>query len=77
MTAAGSAVAAAGPPDVVVAAGSDVAVAVAAAAGPDAAAAGAVPLPIVRKITRNALGQCVEETYYMLGKHGHRAAKPH
>jgi len=93
MAAAGPGVAAAGPevaaagPDVAAAGPDDTAAGpeVAAAAGPDVvvvavvavAAAGAVPLPTARKITRNNRGQCVEETDYKLGKEGHRAAKPH
>jgi hypothetical protein len=59
----------------VAAAGPDVAVVVAAAAA--AASSGALLLPTPRKITRNTRGQCVEETYYMLRKRGHQAAKPH
>jgi hypothetical protein len=70
------------------AAGPDVAdcvvVAVAAAAGPDVAvvvaaprASGAVLLPIARKMSHNTRCRCDEETYCMLGKHGHHAsAKP-
>lgn len=60
-----------------------VAVAVAAAAGPDVvvvivavAAARAVPLPIACKLSHNSRRQCDEETYYMLGTHGHPSAKP-
>lgn len=55
-----------------------VVVVAAAAAGPDVAAgAGAVALPIARKMTRSTRGCCVEETYYMLGKQGRRtSAKP-
>ena len=77
-----AAVAVVGRPDVA----DRVAVAVAAAAGPDdvvvviiavaAVAARAVPLPIACKLSHNSRRQCDEETYYMLGTHGHPSAKP-
>jgi hypothetical protein len=68
--------AAAADPDVAVAAGPEVVVVVVVVVvAAAAAAAAAVPLPIARKLTRNTRGQCVEETSYMLGKQGHRAAK--
>jgi len=51
--------------------GLDVALAVAVVVAA-VASARAVPLPIESKLTRNTRCRCVEETFHMLGKQGHR-----